>query len=127
MLNEASKGRMPWHSVVISVLAGWCFAPPALAGKTGVVEAQGGRDSDGRYRVKVLVRQGGEHYGNAGDMMVPDGILCGIRVLLHPHEHPFVRYLSKLIILDGIAEAMIWAVDIKHGGGCKKMTLKALR
>jgi len=127
MLNKASKGRMPWRSVVISVLAGWRFAPPALAGKTDVVEAQAVRDSDGRYRVKVLVRQGGGHYGNDGDVMVPDGILFGIRVLLHPHEHPFVRYLSKLIILDGIVEAMVRAIDIKHGGGCKKMTLKALR
>jgi hypothetical protein len=71
----------------------------------------------------VLVRQGGGHYGNDGDVMVPDGILFGIRVLLHP----FVRYLSKLIILDGIVEAMVRAIDIKHGGGCKKMTLKALR
>ncbi len=55
--------------------------------------------------------------------------MLGTRVLSNPHEQeqPFARYLSKVIIPDGIAEATIRAIDIKHGGGGKQMTVKVPR
>ncbi|MDA0342480.1 MAG: hypothetical protein O3B74_12885 [Proteobacteria bacterium] len=132
MLNDANKARTPWRSVVIAILTGWCFAAPALAGKADVVGVQAVRDSDGSYRFKVSVRhndQGWEHYANSWEVVAPDGAVLGTRVLLHPHEQeqPFARYLSKVIIPDGIAEVTIRAIDIKHGGGGKHMTVKVPR
>ena len=129
MLNDARNGRVPWRSVVVAILAGWCFAAPALAGKADVVEAKAVRDSDGSYRFKVSMRpgdQGWGHYANSREV-VPDGSLLGTRVLSNPHEQPFARYLSKMIIPDGIGEATIRVIDLKYGGGGKQMTVKVRR
>jgi hypothetical protein len=132
MLNEARKRRMPWRSAVIAMLTGWCFAAPALAGKADVVDAQAVRDSDGSYRFKVLLRSGDQewgHYANSWEVVAPDGTVLGTTILLHPHEQdqPFARYVSKVIIPDGITKATIRAIDIKHGGSGKKMTVKVPR
>ena len=132
MLNDAKNGRIPWRSVVVAFLAGWCFTAPALAGKADVVEAKAVRDSDGSYRFKVSVcpgDQGWGHYANSWEVVAPDGTALGTRALSNPHEQgqPFARYLSKMIIPDGIAEATIWVIDLKYGGGGKQMMVKVPR
>ena len=132
MLNDASKGQLPSGWVVIAVLVGWFVAAPALAGKVDVVEAQAVRDSDGSYRFVVSVCLGDKGWGDyasSWEVVAPDRTVLGTRVLLNSleQEQPFARYFSKVIILDGIAEATIRAIDIKHGGGGKQMTVKVPR
>ena len=132
MLNDASKGWLPWRSVVIAVLVGWFVAAPALAGKVDVVEAQAARDSYGSYRFKVSVclgDQGWGYYASSWELVAPDRTVLGTGVLSNAHEQeqPFARYFSKVIILGGIAEATTRAIDFKHAGGGKKMTVKVPR
>lgn len=121
-----------WGRLALVALAFTFFVAPAEAGKADVVGVEAVRDSDGSYRFKVSVRhhdQGWEHYANAWEVVAPDGTVLGTRVLLHPHENeqPFTRYLGKVTIPADVPEVTIRALDLKHGGGGKQMTVKVPR
>lgn len=105
------------------------LASPVWAGKADVVDAEVVRDSDGTYRFRVTVRhqdEGWHHYANAWEVVAPNGVVLGTRVLLHPHEReqPFTRYLGKVKIPPGVDEVTIRAIDLKHGDGGMEVTVE---
>lgn len=77
---------------------------------------------DGRFSFSVTVRhadEGWDHYADGYEIVAPDGIVLGERVLAHPHveEQPFTRSLSSVEIPASIDTVTVRARDSVHGLG----------
>lgn len=71
-------------------------------------------ETGGTWRFSVTVRhadEGWDNYADKWQVLAPDGIVLGERVLLHPHvdEQPFTRALANLALPDGTREVFIRA------------------
>lgn len=105
---------------------------PALAGEADVVDVKIAKESAGSYRFDVTVRHddtGWDHYANRWDVMGPDGVVLGTRVLAHPHENeqPFTRSLSGVRIPEGVESVTVRAHDSVHNHGGKEMSVQVPR
>ncbi len=98
------------------------LASPVWGGEPQVVGVEAIQAGDGSWRFDVTVRhadEGWEHYADRWQVVGPDGVLLGERVLLHPHEteQPFTRSLSGVLVPDGTAQVTVTAHDSVHGWG----------
>jgi nucleotide-binding universal stress UspA family protein len=114
-------------AAVVSIIAA-----PATAGEADVIAVDVVAEGGGRYRFDVSVRHGDEgwdHYADAWDILGPDGIVLGTRVLLHPHEseQPFTRSLAGVAIPETVREVTIRARDKVHGFGGREITVTVPR
>ena len=120
------------RSVTVLTLLG-CFAVTAAgAGEVTVVAAEARRGADGTFAFKVTLEHGDtgwKHYADRWEVLGPDGIVLGTRVLLHPHvgEQPFTRSLSGVKIPAGISRVTIRAHDKEHGHGADTRAVDLLR
>lgn len=120
----------PFAALSILVLAGSLIGiPSARAGTADVEAATYEKTADGTYRFNVTVRHaddGWEHYADIWQVIGPDSVVLGERVLLHPHdnEQPFTRSQSGIVIPAGVRSVTIRAHDKKHGWGGEELTLE---
>jgi len=120
----------PFAALCILLLAGSLIGmPSARAGAADVEAATYEKAADGTYRFAVTVRHaddGWEHYADIWQVIGPDGVVLGERVLLHPHdnEQPFTRSQSGIVIPAGVSSVTIRAHDKKHGWGGEELTLE---
>lgn len=105
---------------------------PADAGKADVIAADVALETrmgdKAFYRFSVTVRhddEGWDHYADAFEVVGPDGVVLGTRVLVHPHENeqPFTRSLGAVGVPEGVSEVTIRARDSVHGLGGKTLTV----
>ncbi|MXN64586.1 hypothetical protein GR183_06685 [Stappia sp. GBMRC 2046] len=116
---------------ILPVLAGLMAligAGSAAAGEADIVDAKATRTGEGVWRFDVTVShadEGWEHYADRFDIIAPDGIVLGERILLHPHvtEQPFTRSLTGVQIPEGVTFVEIRANDKVHGLGGKTLKL----
>ena len=78
--------------------------------------------SNGAYRFDVMISSlydSPERYADAWRVLGPDGVVYGIRELLHDHaaEQPFTRPLSGVKIPDGVDSVTIQGRDLLNGWG----------
>lgn len=111
---------------VIAMLSGGVFHASADAGEADVVGVEFTRDGPTTYSFSVTVGHGDtgwDHYADAWQVVGPDGMVLGERILAHPHENeqPFTRSLSGVIIPEGINKVTIRARDLVHGFGGAEM------
>ena len=102
------------------------------AGNADVVDATLERRADGTFTVHATVRHGDEgwdHYANGFDVLAPDGVVLGTRVLAQPHvnEQPFTRSLRGLNVPAGVARVTVRAQDSVHGQGGASVVLEVPR
>lgn len=100
----------------------------ASAGEADVIDASVSRTGENTYSFAVTVRHddtGWEHYANRWQVLTPDGVVLGERVLLHPHvsEQPFTRSLSGVVVPPDIDKVIIRAGDSVHEVGGKELRL----
>lgn len=94
----------------------------ALAGEADVVSATATPTGGDTWRIEATVRhadEGWDHYANAFEVLDPQGLVLGVRELLHPHvnEQPFTRSLSGVVIPPETAFITIRAKDSVHEYG----------
>jgi hypothetical protein len=99
----------------------------AMAGEADVIDAEATRAGGDNWRISATIRHadtGWDHYANGFEVVGPDGIVLGTRVLYHPHveEQPFTRS-HTLTIPAGITTVTIRATDSVHGTGGAEVTL----
>ncbi|HBU96284.1 MAG TPA: hypothetical protein DEF21_00065 [Thalassospira lucentensis] len=119
--------------MVLWAFFGFCggvFVDPASshAGEADVVGVEARKTSDATYRFSVTVAHadtGWDHYADAWQVIGPDGVVLGERILAHPHvnEQPFTRSLSGVAIPNGITSVIVRARDLVHGFGGQEIAI----
>ncbi|MEM8876929.1 MAG: hypothetical protein AAGD23_03550 [Pseudomonadota bacterium] len=100
-----------------------------LAGEADVIAATAEPNGEGRWTFSATIRHadtGWDHYADRFDIVGPDGVVLGERILHHPHvdEQPFTRSLRGVVVPDGITEVTVRAHDSVHGLGGAEITVK---
>ena len=116
--------------VLISSLL-YIFSLPAvsLAGEAEVVGVKVQNEGNGSWTFTVTVRhddEGWDHYANQWEVLSPDGVVLGTRILLHPHvaEQPFTRSLGGVEIPEGVGKVIVRARDSVHGYGGEEIEVE---
>ena len=112
-------------ALVVVILA----ATTVYAGEADVVGVKVKEKGENLFYFSVSVHhddEGWDHYANKWDVVAPEGIVLGTRILHHPHvnEQPFTRSLSGLKIPDTIETVTIRVHDSVHDYGGKTITIK---
>lgn len=113
-------------------LSGIClalFAAVALAGEADVVAVKPTRESNGTWRFDVTVKsndRGWDYYADAFEVLTPEGVLLGRRILFHPHEteQPFTRELSGVKIPPEVNKVVVRARHKPRGYDGVTMTIE---
>lgn len=110
--------------LVISVLS----LPAAWAGFADVLKVKVHQVAPNQFNFSVTLRHqdsGWDHYANRWQIISPQGKVIATRHLSHPHinEQPFTRSLFNVAILPTTTWVKLRAVDIKHGGGGREVTV----
>lgn len=105
---------------------------PAVAGEADVLEASAHQGPDGRWTITATLRHadtGWDHYADAFEVLGPDGVVLGRRVLHHPHvtEQPFTRSLHGLSLPPTLDRVLVRAHDSVHGHGGATVELRLPR
>ncbi|MCZ4281978.1 hypothetical protein O4H49_14395 [Kiloniella laminariae] len=116
-----------------SLLSSFIFAPvlpiTAMAGEADVLSVEAVKEKGGSWRFNVSVRHddtGWDHYADKWEIVSPEGLVLGTRVLHHPHENeqPFTRSLSGVVLPQGVTQVIVRAHDKVHGlGGIEKIVV----
>jgi hypothetical protein len=101
----------------------------AFAGKADVIDAKASKGADGTYTISVTVKSddtGWDKYADRWEVVAPDGMVLGTRVLAHPHEdeQPFTREQSGITVPADVKTVTIRAHDKVEGFGGKEFTLQ---
>lgn len=80
------------------------------------------------FRFRVTVKhadEGWDHYADAWEVVGPDGVVLGRRVLLHPHveEQPFTRS-ADIVVPPEVGEVTVRAHDKVHGLGGREVVVR---
>jgi len=115
-------GRCAW--VVCATL----IAGAALAGEADVVAVKPTRESSGTWRFDVTIKsndRGWDYYADAFEVLTPQGVLLGRRILFHPHEteQPFTRELSGVKIPPEVRNVVVRARHKPRGYDGATMTI----
>ena len=107
-------------------------AMTAWAGETDVVKAELKQTAAATYEFEITLQHadaGWKHYANKWDIVGPDEVILGTRILYHPHvdEQPFTRSLSGVRIPDGVNTVRIRGHDLIHGYGGQEVTVQVPR
>jgi hypothetical protein len=102
--------------------------PSAFAGEADVLAGDVEAVGNNVFTFHVTVRHadtGWDHYADKWDIVTPDGVVLGTRVLHHPHvdEQPFTRSLSEVAIPENTSQVNLRAHDSVHGYGGRQMTV----
>ena len=117
----------------ITVMLGllWALSLPAIsfAGEVDIVGVKAKTGQDGTWSFTVTVKhydEGWDHYANQWEVLSPDGVVLGTRILLHPHvgEQPFTRSLGGVEIPEGVGKVIVRARDSVHGYGGEEMEVE---
>ena len=100
----------------------------AFAGEVEVVAAKA-QAVGGTFSFSVTLKHGDagwKHYADKWEVLAPDGMVLGTRVLYHPHvnEQPFTRGLSGVKVPAGIKSVRVRAHDRIHGDGPRLFEVK---
>ena len=111
-------------TVVLGLM--WALSTPAisLAGEADIVGVNAKNREGGTWSFTVTVKhddEGWDHYASQWEVLSPDGVVLGTRILLHPHvgEQPFTRSLGGVQIPKEVEKVVVRARDSVHGYGGK--------
>ncbi|MFC1829984.1 hypothetical protein ACFL0O_10270 [Thermodesulfobacteriota bacterium] len=98
------------------------------AGEADVIRVEVKKIGTNTYRFDVTVThkdEGWDHYVDKWDVLGPEGVVLGTRILHHPHvdEQPFTRSLSGVKISGSVHRVTIRAHDSVHEYGGKHVTI----
>jgi len=113
----------------LQVLAFALVAGGAIAGEADVVAVKPTRESGGTWRFDVTVKsndRGWDYYADAFEVLTPEGVLLGRRILFHPHEteQPFTRELSGVKIPPEVKKVVVRARHKPRGYDGATMTIE---
>lgn len=105
------------------------LAGAALAGEADVVAVKPTRESGGTWRFDVTIKsndRGWDYYADAFEVLTPEGVLLGRRILFHPHEteQPFTRELSGVKIPAEVKKVVVRARHKPRGYDGARMTIE---
>jgi hypothetical protein len=106
-------------------------AAALAAGCANVIGVDVERTGD-TYRFEVTVRSadtGPEKYADAWEVRTTDGVLLGVRELLHDHvgEQPFTRSLAGVGVPDDVERVVVAARDSEVGFCGQTLTVAIAR
>ena len=117
----------------ITVMLGllWALSLPAIsfAGEVDIVGVKAKTGQDGTWSFTVTAKhddEGWDHYANQWEVLSPDGVVLGTRILLHPHvgEQPFTRSLGGVEIPEGVGKVFVRARYSVHGYGGEEIEVE---
>ena len=118
-----------WVTVVLGLM--WALSTPAisLAGEADIVGVKAKNGEGGTWSFTVTVKHddaGWDHYASQWEVLSPDGVVLGTRILLHPHvgEQPFTRSLGGVQIPKEVEKVVVRARDSVHGYGGKTIEVE---
>jgi len=116
-------------TIVFALLCILALPAISLAGEADVVGVKARGGGDGTWSFTVTVKhddEGWDHYANKWEVLSPDGVVLGTRILLHPHvgEQPFTRSLGGVEIPEGVGKVIVRAKDSVHGYGGEEMEVE---
>jgi hypothetical protein len=113
-----------YYSAIIAIMI---LLPPqnTQASETDVIDVKITKTRD-TFRFDVTLRHadtGWDHYANKWEIVGPDGVVLGTRILAHPHvnEQPFTRSLGGVSLGEEVEEVLIRAGDNLGETGGKSM------
>jgi hypothetical protein len=101
----------------------------SLAWEADVVGVKAKNGEGGTWSFTVTVKhddEGWDHYANQWEVLSPDGVVLGTRILLHPHvgEQPFTRSLGGVKVPEGVGRVVVRARDSVHDYGGEEMEVE---
>lgn len=129
MVHAARPAKTALLTLVLAMLWLVHANDGLLAGEADVIAATAEPNGEGRWTFSATIRHadtGWDHYADRFDIVGPDGVVLGERILHHPHvdEQPFTRSLRGVVVPDGITEVTVRAHDSVHGLGGAEITVK---
>lgn len=120
---------MPRPLIPALALGLLCTAP--LWASPSVIETAEAQRSGAGWRISVTLSHpdtGWDHYADGWEVLTPDGVSLGTRVLAHPHveEQPFTRSLGGVRVPEGVTELVIRARCNLDGYTGTPLTLRLL-
>jgi hypothetical protein len=114
---------------VLVAAAALLLAVAAQAGEADVVAVKATRESGASWRFEVTVKsndKGWDYYADAFEVLTPDGVLLGRRILYHPHEteQPFTRELTGVKIAPEVRSVVVRARHKPRGYDGATMTVR---
>jgi len=119
------------HLVIVGLISSYqaLLPSPAFAGEADVLKAVATAQGDGRWRFDVTIRSndtGWDYYCDRFEIVGPDGVVLGTRILVHPHEteQPFTRSLQNVGIPASVKTVRVRASMKPNGAGGESVQVR---
>ena len=109
-----------------------CWSCVAWAGDVEILQVEFFQKGINTWQASATLKhadEGWKHYADAWRVMLPSGLVAGLRTLHHPHvdEQPVTRSLANIEIPPGVEKVTVEAHDKIHGWAKKQVQVDLMK